>query len=62
MQDNLEVYTLRCKTYLIALLILHSPHELYESDRLIDYEVLGKEESQELQSVIEQSQWQPIQT
>jgi hypothetical protein len=55
--DDIEVYAIRCKLERIVLLTIYSPHELYESDRLIRCESLNPEDSRKLENLIEHGQW-----
>lgn len=60
-RDNAEVYLVRCLNNQIALLVVRSPEEFYESDSLIAYEALDLEQSQLLDNLIKHEEWKSLQ-
>lgn len=58
--DNAEAYALRCNTNRIALLIVRSTSDLYNSDTLLEHEILSLKSGQELESLIEKNKWHPL--
>jgi len=60
LSDALEALAVRCSTGEISLAIIRNPQEFWDSDQLVDLEVLTSEESRQLEAFIEQNKWVSI--
>ena len=59
--DGLEAYAVRCSTGQIGLVTIRSPQEFYDSDQLVDIDVVTPDASRDLQDRIGES-WRRIET
>ncbi len=58
--DALEALAVRCPTGEIGLAIMRNPQEFWDSDQLVDLEVLTIADSRQLEALLEQDRWRPI--
>lgn len=59
-QDAVEIFVLRCPGKKLAVVIMEDPFDLYANPSIIDCEVLDDAQSQELRSVLDETQWRRI--
>jgi hypothetical protein len=59
-QDAITIQVLRCPCRKLAVVIMENPYEPYYNPSIIDHEVLDEAESQELRTVLGETQWSPI--
>jgi hypothetical protein len=60
LSNNVEAYALKCSTGQVALVIIHSPYEVFERDSLIKLEVLNGELGNALISFVGVDRWKPL--
>jgi hypothetical protein len=58
--DVIQLYAISCPTSLLALILIHSPFELYDDDHLVRIESLTTEESSTLKAATERRNWKPL--
>jgi hypothetical protein len=59
-QDAIEIFVLRCAGKRLAAVIMEDPFEFYDNPVILDYEVLDEAESQELRTVLGETEWWPV--
>ena len=59
-QDAIEIFVLRCPRRRLAVVIVEDPFEFDANPSVIDYEVLDDAQSQDLRTVLDETQWFPI--
>jgi len=58
--NAIEVFAIKCVSGAIVLLTLRNPFELFDSNEVLDCEVLDSTAGNELDSLIEADKWQRL--
>lgn len=59
-QDARTIHVLRCPCRKLAVVVMEDPYDPYCNLSILDYEVLDEAQSQDLRTVLGETQWWPI--